>query len=299
MLEFKTPCLSDKSLVDSYLRNSNAEGCGFSFGNLFLWRKEYDMTFAVSDGFLFISSTLGDSRAFAVPVGHGDLSKAVEAVCEWAKAHQIHPIFYAITDKQKEAIEAACPGKFFFCDERDYYDYIYKTENLANLAGKKYHGKRNHIAKFEKNHTWSFEPITEQNLADCALILQQWREGKVPDGGDSEADAETEVARESIQFFRELGYEGGILYADGQPAAYAMGEPLNEQVFCTHIEKAAPQFRDAYALINRETAKSLLGRYEYINREDDAGDEGLRKAKLSYYPDILLVKSAASYHCYD
>ena len=300
MLDFRTPSLSDKKAIDFYLKRAETDGCGYSFGNLYLWRKAYDMTFCIKDGFLFISSILGDSRAFAVPVGDGDLRHAMAEVCQTAKAMGVHPIFYAVTDRQKAAIEEACPGIFFFCDERDYYDYIYKTENLALLPGKKYHGKRNHISRFERDHSWHFETINEQNLADCSKILEEWRAGKFPDGtGTGEADAETDVARESIRLFFELEYEGGILYADGQPAAYAMGEALSDSVFCTHIEKAAPAFRDAYALINRETAKSLLGRYEYIDREDDAGDEGLRKAKLSYYPDILLVKSAASYHSYD
>lgn len=281
------------------LRSSDAYGCGFTFGNLYLWRKAYNMQFCIEDDLLFISSSLGEKRAYAPPVGNGDIAKGLKKLCEHACSVNMHPVMYAITEKDKEKIEKAMPDAFYFCDERDYYDYIYLTENLANLSGKKFHGKRNHIAKFEKLYDWKYEKINEANISDCKYILDNWRMGKFPDGGEGEADAETDVAYEAIRLFDALGYEGGILYANGKPCAYAMGEELNNNMFCTHIEKALPDYREAYSVINRETAKSLLGRYQYINREDDAGDEGLRKAKLSYHPDILLVKYAASYCCDD
>lgn len=300
MLQFKSPKLSDKTMIDKILNSSDAEGCGFSFGNLYLWQKEYDMQFCIEDSFLFISSSLGVNRAYACPVGSGNLKEALLKVCRHAENNGIHPIFYAITEKQKVKMEEALPGTFFFCDERDYYDYIYLTENLAELSGRKYHGKRNHIAKFKKLYDCKYEKITDSNISDCKFILDEWHKGKFSDRAeDGEAAAETDVAYESIRLFKELGYEGGILYADGKPCAYSMGEPLNDSVFCTHIEKALPEYREAYSVINCETAKALLGKYTYINREDDAGDEGLRKAKLSYYPDILLVKYAASYHSDD
>lgn len=297
MLCFKTPKLSDKPAIDAILHAEESQGCGFSFGNLYLWRKKYDMSFCIEDGFLFISSSLGLSRAFACPVGEGDLAAALEKICAYAKVNGMHPVFYAITEKQRAAMEQSFPNRFSFCDERDYYDYIYLTENLANLSGKKYHSKRNHITQFENNHTWFFEKINSDNLQDAKTILELWKAEKLSNPAEEEGSellAEIGVAEDSIEQFFDLGYEGGILYADNQPAAYAMGEALSHEVFCTHIEKAAPDFRDAYALINRETAKSLLGKYTYINREDDAGDEGLRKAKLSYHPDILLTKYAAS-----
>lgn len=301
-LHFREPTLADKPSIDACLCGSEAEGCGFSFGNLYLWRRAYAMTFCISDGFLFISSSLGLSRAFACPVGRGDLAAALDKVCAYAVAGGMHPVFYAVTERQRAAMERCFPGRFAFCDERDYYDYVYLTENLAALPGKKYHAKRNHISKFEKSHTWSFERIDSRNLSDCKIILDAWLADKFPDAAADtslEGYAESQVAKESIEQFFALGYEGGILYADGKPAAYSMGEPLNDETFCTHIEKASPEFRDAYALINRETAKSLSGRFTYINREDDAGDEGLRKAKLSYVPDILLVKYVASENRHD
>lgn len=187
----------------------------------------------------------------------------------------------------REKVEAMFPGKFEFEPLRDSYDYIYLTENLINLPGKKFHGKRNHIAAFVRDNEWSYEPITADNLDECIAMNAEWERRnreKDPEAMDDELDA----INISFKNYFELGFVGGLLRANGEVVAFTFGEEMNPEMFCTHIEKAYADVRGAYPMINREFAANALSQYKYVNREDDTGSEGLRKAKLSYYPDILL-----------
>ena len=184
------------------------------------------------------------------------------------------------------------PTYGFPVGEGDSFDYVYLTENLINLPGKKFHGKRNHIAAFMRENEWSYEPITADNLDECRAMNAEWERRnreKDPEAMDDELDA----INISFENYFDLGFVGGLLRANGEVVAFTFGEEMNSEVFCTHIEKAYADVRGAYPMINREFAANALSQYKYINREDDTGSEGLRKAKLSYCPDILLEKYMA------
>ncbi|MEG1436658.1 MAG: phosphatidylglycerol lysyltransferase domain-containing protein, partial [Oscillospiraceae bacterium] len=162
------------------------------------------------------------------------------------------------------------------------------------LPGKKFHSKRNHISNFEKTYDWSYEEINKENMQECIEMNRKWEaENKMrnPDGMNKE---ELAIIR-AFDNFDELGFKGGLIRANGEVVAYTMGERLNDNTFCTHIEKAFADIRGAYPIINREFAKNTLTEYEFVNREEDMGIEGLRKAKLSYNPVYLVSKYRAVY----
>lgn len=199
---------------------------------------------------------------------------------------------FGLNNECVKKVEELFPGKFDFEPLRDSFDYIYLTENLINLPGKKFHGKRNHIAAFMRENEWSYEPITADNLDECRAMNAEWERRnreKDPEAMDDELDA----INISFENYFDLGFVGGLLRANGEVVAFTFGEEMNPEVFCTHIEKAYADVRGAYPMINLEFAANALSQYKYINREDDTGSEGLRKAKLSYCPDILLEKYMA------
>ena len=186
------------------------------------------------------------------------------------------------------------PGRFLIEGDRNDYDYIYTREKLATLAGKKLHGKRNHIARFKDLGDWSYEPMTAENVEECRTMTYTWihmREEK----WNEEMNQEISVLHEAFDHMQELGLVGGVLQRDGQIVAFSIGERLNSETFVVHFEKAYPDLQGAYPMINQQFVEhEIAGKYKYTNREDDVGEEGLRKAKLSYKPVFMVEKGVVT-----
>lgn len=284
-MDFHYPTLSDKETVQKIFDKDSTDCCEYCFGNLFMWSDVYENRINTDNG-IFISKTFKDSF-YCYPRG-GDKKTVIESIIEKDKNAQ----FYGLTEKDKEELITLFPDKFEYFEDRDAFEYIYRTEDLAFLRGKKYHSKKNHASYFEKNFDWHYEEITPENIDRCIIMNDQWErlnEKKEP----TEIENEHEAIGKAFKSFFELGLYGGILFIENEAVAFTFGEKLNDNTFCTHVEKAYADFRGAYQIINRELASSLLGKYEFINREEDTGSEGLRNAKLSYHPVKLLTKYTA------
>ena len=179
----------------------------------------------------------------------------------------------------------------------DSFDYIYSIDKLADLKGKKMHAKRNHINRFNENYPdWMFEPLTPDNRDLCRAMAAEWRSRRAEEVTEYEkhqyADESVAIHR-ALDEMEELGIEGGLIRAGGRIVAFALGSRLSIDGYDIHFEKAFDDVQGAYSAINREMARYVRTKYpdvKWINREDDLGLEGLRKAKLSYYPDLLLEK---------
>lgn len=285
-MDFHYPTLSDKETVQKIFDKDNTDCCEYCFGNLFMWSDVYENKINTDNG-IFISKTFKDSF-YCYPRGGGDKKAVIESIIEKDKNAQ----FYGLTEKDKDELLTLFPDKFECFEDRDAFEYIYRTEDLAYLRGKKYHSKKNHASYFEKNFDWHYEEITPENIDRCIIMNDQWErlnEKKEP----TEIENEHEAIGKAFKSFFELGLYGGILFIENEAVAFTFGERLNSNTFCTHVEKAYADFRGAYQIINRELAASLLGKYEFINREEDTGSEGLRNAKLSYHPVKLLTKYTA------
>jgi len=169
-------------------------------------------------------------------------------------------------------------------EDRDNFDYLYLREDLANLQGKKFHKKRNHVNAFLNNYEYDERALTADNVDDALGILETWQR-------DREDRADYAAAREALERHDTLDLRGYLVYVDGQPAAYTLGEPLMRgRSFVVHFEKALDEYRGIYQFINKAFATILPRHYQWINREQDLGDEGLRQSKMTYRPSGFVKK---------
>lgn len=285
MLEFKKTRICDVEKIKNFTHNNEILACEKNIANLVIWQRAYNNMYAVEDGILFIKSGKEKTQSFGMPIG-GNIKKGLDMIFEYTAPEL--PRFWVQNDGKIEEFKEILGDSYDIEPIRDAFDYIYKREDLANLSGKKYHSKRNHISFFKKQFDWEFKPITNENTAAVLECAEKWYSENF-----ERMDEYMAIEREGVKTLLEnmslLNVKGGAIYVDGRVVAFTLGTPINDNVFDIHIEKALKDYATAYTVINNEFAKTLTD-YEYINREDDMGLEGLRKAKLSYKPAILLEK---------
>lgn len=295
MLEFKNPEIEDKVWVDECLSFARSINCEYTFGNIYLWSTAYRTKIAHYKNFMICKWGKDKDTFYSLPIGDGDFKDAVLEVIKDAENSGIKAKFGGVTESYKELLNECFHNEFQFTHDDGDNDYIYNVSDLANLSGKKYHGKRNHITNFKKNNpTWSYEEINEENISECIELHTNWINDK--DNNDPDYSLEFESVLSGFENYSELGFFGGIIRVEGKAIAYTYGECLNDTCFVSHFEKAPADIQGAYAIINQEFAKRLLEKgYEFVNREEDLGIEGLRKAKQSYKPVLWLNKDFAIY----
>ncbi len=285
-LSFRKIELSDKLQARELLAKSGFRGCEYTFGNNFVWRDVYKVEICFFEEFYFVKQLEGEDTRFLYPAGNGGVKRAVELIDEYCRENGLEPRILANKDKAAE-VERLLP-EFIARPVRDYYDYVYSADDLSELKGKKYHAKRNHLNRFAENN-YSFEPIGDANIADCVELNRRWCEENIDVDDDGKLEEQV-VVRESLKHYSELDYIGGLIRVNGVCEAFSFGERSSDDCFVVHVEKASRRFQGAYAAINKELVDYLEKKYRYINREDDAGSENLRKAKLSYHPAFFEEK---------
>lgn len=296
MLEFRKPVIEDKDWVDECFKHANSFNCEYTFGNLYVWSTAYSTLICKYKDFFICKWGRGNKVSYSLPIGTGDFKSAVEAIISDAEENGVAPVIYGVTVGYMNLLNEYFPNKFEYITDEGFYDYIYSTEKMATLSGKKYHSKRNHITNFKKNNpNWSFEIITRENISDCITLHSDWIKDKEEGDEDADYSYEFEAVLNAFENYEALGFVGGLLRVDGKAIAYTFGERHSDELFVTHFEKAPADIQGAYAIINQEFTKNCLLEYKYVNREEDLGLEGLRKAKLSYNPEIILKKSVAKY----
>jgi hypothetical protein len=173
--------------------------------------------------------------------------------------------------------------------DRAQSDYIYLTEDLIKLEGRKYHRKRNHIKQFKEKVSYRYIPLTSEWISECLRLETEWcdlRHCEAVPGLFNESMA----IKEAFTHFEELGLKGGTILINGKVEAFTLGEPLNRDTAVIHIEKANSAYEGLYSLINQAFLENQWSGYTYVNREQDLGEEGLRKAKESYFPHHMINK---------
>lgn len=289
-LQIKKVELSDKEWMDSYLQMKQDKGCDMCFPNIYLWSRKYKTGYEMIENCL-IFADLVDLTSVSFPLGKSeDQKKAVLALEKIFEKEGKPFALHLATASDFALLENWFPGKYQITYERDLADYVYETQKLIALSGKKYHGKKNHINKFKQLFPdWSYEAITDENVEECFQMALKWR---CINGceEDEEKLAEMCVTLNALRLMHELELTGGLIRADGNVVAFAIGEELNRDMYVVHIEKAFSDIPGAYPMINQQFALHAAQNYPYINREDDSGVEGLRRAKESYRPAFLLEK---------
>ena len=212
----------------------------------------------------------------------------------YAAAMQKPLVITGLTQQSLPLLQAVFPEQFTLENDRDSADYLYRTADFVTLSGKKYHKKRNHIAQFAR-YAPVFSEMTPDDFAECIAFAAESYNAK--DGyTDASSVAEQYAIHTFFENFSALELKGGVLRVDGRLAAFSIGEPICSNVFGVHIEKADTRYHGAYPAMAREFAAHFAMDYTYLNREEDLGIAGLRKSKLSYYPELLLEKWTATCH---
>ena len=291
MIDFHKPHPSEKEAYETILFSCPPRGCEYSFANLSLWGRQ---NIAFLHGCVAIFSHFYGRSVYPYPIGNGDKRAVIEAILHDSKVRGIPCRITGMTDTDREELETLFPGKFTFRTDRDGFDYVYAIDDLADLKGRKFQKKRNHANRFRAEHPdYQVIPLTVCNMAMAQHMVNEWYRVRMKEDPEGDYLLENIALARAFQNFEALGLEGILLMDQGKVLAVTMGSRLRENIFDVHFEKALEDVDGAYPVVNCEFARYLRLKYpeiEFLNREDDMGLEGLRRAKLSYNPHHMVEK---------
>ncbi len=294
MIDFKRLRLEDRPNYAPILENAGERGCEYSFANLYLWGRQ---SAAMAEGCMVLFSQFNRKTVYPFPIGPGDKKAALDAILHDAKVRGIPCRITGMTAADRAELEALYPGLFRIHADRAGFDYVYDIHALADLKGRAYQKKRNHIHKFYQHFPVATAvPLTPELVSPVQAMLDAWYAQRLVDDPQADFHMERCALGKALRDWQALAMEGMVLL-DGQTVlAFTLGSPLNDSTFDIHFEKAVATADGAYPAINQAFARHLRQKYPrllYLNREDDMGLEGLRKAKLSYSPHHMVEKSWA------
>lgn len=279
--------LEHKSLFDKYFNESDFTASEMNFTNLFMWRDFYNLEFFEISGMICLVASPKEQEPFAyAPIGSYTPDRfrlSVNAMMEYFNEKGWRLVFKRVEESKLKFFENYIDGKIKIEYDRDNSDYIYMTEDLINLKGRKYHGKRNHINSFLKTYEYEYIELNEAYIEEALKIDKEWylkREDKENSGKYPEKLAN----RELLKNYGKLGCRGALIKVNGKFEAYTVGEIIRNQYAVIHIEKANSSIKGLYTFINQKFCERELGKILYVNREQDLGIESLRQAKSSYNP---------------
>ncbi len=290
MIPFRPITLEDRALIHPFLHKNTYRNCDFSFANMYCWIHKYNTTYAIQDGFLLLRFHSGNEAGYMFPLGDGNIKEAIDLIFADA-AEQEENSFLYMTKEMFEMLDGFYPRQFQFHSDRDWFEYIYTSESLISLTGKKLQSKRNHINKFKRTYpSYEYLPITREIIPGCLDLYNRWCQENGGCMEDESLAAECEYTRKAFRHFEELELTGGALRVEGNIIAYSYGQPLTTDTFGVHAEKSLYEIEGGFAMINQQFAEHVCSGFVYINREEDMGLASLRQAKLSYQPAFLLEK---------
>ena len=293
MLELRTIDISDKDWICRALTRSDFRGCEYSFANNMAWRRMADTQITrISSFYLPVSSKYGIRYTF--PSG-GDKDTPLSAyrklfeLMRKNSEEQGQPLVISSVTKDNIGIfEELYSGRYDTETDTADWDYVYNSSDLTELSGRKYHGKRNHLKKISGDE-YEYTELSDADIDDClSFAVNSYNMNRAYD--DHSQVCEQFAIDTYFRYYHELGLCGGVLRKNGKVIAFTIGERLNSDTFGVHIEKADPSIEGAYPAINNFFARAHASHLRYINREEDLGIEGLRKAKQSYHPVFMIEK---------
>ncbi|HWR40772.1 MAG TPA: phosphatidylglycerol lysyltransferase domain-containing protein [Patescibacteria group bacterium] len=294
-MDYQPLTLTDKALFDRIFRRQRYENSWLTFTNLWMWHEAYAPEWAQDGDVLFLRVTR-ENQTYAFPPllpPDADLAAAMEKLVIDFDRRGLPLEVKGLSPDMVKALEEAAPARFRFTSLRDRWDYLYAATDLRELAGRKYHSKRNHISRFQTTYpNWTYAPLTPELVPACRVNSDIWCEQRQCDLHPDLA-FEYRAIQAALENLTKLGLTGGAIFLDGKVEAFTFGEMLNEDTLVIHIEKANGEIPGLYPAINQEFCRRAFPEAVWINREEDLGSEGLRKAKESYYPVRLVEKYAA------
>ena len=291
MIDFQPIHPEDLEKYNPFLHSGKSRGCEYSFANLYLWGRQKA---AVVEGQMVMFSQFDRKTVYPYPAGEGEVKPVLEAIIRDSQERGIPCRITGLDSEDIAEMERMFPGQFSYHCDRDSYDYVYAIDDLADLKGRKYQRKRNHYNRFRDNYPYyTIEPITQENIPQVRQMLEQWYARRKQTDPDGDYLMEQSAIYRALRHYDQLGLEGIALINEDRILAMTIGSRLAPDTFDIHFEKAVAEADTAYTVINCEFARFLRARHpeiQFLNREDDLGLEGLRKAKLSYYPHHLVEK---------
>lgn len=290
MLDFRKITLTDRPLLHERFYSLSDRGSEVSFANLFFWGDQ-KIAFA-GDTPLFLSR-FGEHYSYVIPICP-QWCELISLLRTDARERGIPFVLFGLNEREVGQLQTCFPDEFSVRQVRNSFDYVYEIDRLAELHGKKLQSKRNHCNRFEAEHpNYRVSDLTAERLDDCRAFTEHWYDAHAQYGVHDDYAGERHAIALAFDHFEALGMEGIVLETETGIVGFSMGNRIREDVFDVNFEKALAEVNGAYPMVNREFARRLRQRYpqvRYLNREDDMGIAGLRTAKESYFPDILLEK---------
>ena len=288
--QFKPIDLADRDSIRQILREYQPQTSEWTFTNLFIWRSRYGFQWSIYKDWLVIICKANPEGVYTFqPIGPPSRRAVTRMLLEWLRDEkgEKNPRLERADQRLVEELSGA--DDLSIEPVRDQFDYVYQTRDLIELAGRKYHSKRNHLHKFLQSYAFTYAALREDHLQACLELSGLWCEIRRCEE-DMNLMGEWEAIREACTHFHALAIQGGVIMIENEVEAFALGELLNEQTAVVHIEKANPEIPGLYTMINQQFCEKSWPHVPSINREQDLGEPGLRRAKLSYYPDHLAEK---------
>lgn len=289
--DFKPIEIDDRQGIIDILRNNRPGTSELTFTNLFIWRKHYGLNWCLRKDCLCVIGKESAGPDFAMPpVGPSGRIETGIAVLEWLKEAKGVPVPAIERADEGLARDASRSSRLGVEEKREHFDYVYRTQELVNLPGKKNRSKRNKINQFIRSHgSYTYEELNEGHIKAALDLQEKWCLVKRCKE-DLNLLGEWEAIREILNNYRALGVTGAVIIVDSEVKAFTMGEPLSDEIALIHIEKADPFLPGLYQLVNQQFCARRWNTMKFINREQDLGLPGLREAKLSYNPDHYIRK---------
>jgi len=286
---FHPVSLDNRPVVDSFLRSRSGRTSELTFTNLFMWRNHYNFCFCLQEDVLLIRGDHGGAGYFFEPVGRGLTADRVYSIMRSSGERSGGGL--PLERVSVEFLESVLRGdsRFDVREAREHWDYIYSRDDLAYLRGRRYHGKRNHVARFEQTYRHDYLALDEGSMGECREVVEEWCRVRQCEH-DPSLCAEKEAVTGLLDNYAHFNLIGGLVRVEDRPVAFTIGEAMDERTAVIHVEKALKGYHGLYQVINKLFCERALGGFELVNREQDLGIEGLRQAKESYFPVDMLKK---------
>jgi hypothetical protein len=293
--QFQPLGLEDREKVHPLLWQYQPQTSELTFANLYLWQGHYGLSWSMCEDWLVLLSESPHAAPWLLPpIGPAGRGEVCRRLLKWLREEK------GVADPVIDRADARLAGELapltdFRCEpRRDHFDYVYRAADLISLSGNRYHSKRNHINNLKRSYPFIYEPLRDELLEHCLKLADCWCEFKRCEE-DLNLTGEWEAIRLALRHFRELSLQGGAILVRGKVEAFSLGELLNRNTAVIHFEKANPEVGEFYTLINQQFCEHTWGEVELVNREQDLGESGLRKAKMSYQPQHLEEKFRISW----
>ncbi len=296
MFNFSPLSIGDKEKVDRYLQLDGSIMSDRTFASLCIWGPQFNLKYCIENGFLYLAIDKGNYFAYYMPLGMGSLTEPLQKIRLDAKERGVNHSIVLITNDRLDEIKSILGNDYDISPTPNRNDYVYLAEKMISLGGKKLHSKRNFVNRFKKEFEgrWEYRDIDPvKDRAEITNLLLKW--GVRKEQENYKESYEYGAVSVALDNYDALGMCGGCILLDNKIIAFTLAAPQNDEVMDILIEKADYEIIGSYQMINREFALHNCKEYKYINREEDMGIEGLRKAKLSYHPAFQTEKYVADF----